>query len=243
MAFIKKRAMRSRKRKKKRNMYFHAGTQEAIVQYQATNDLAVREELYMKEILPALTQLAENLIFMHGFAKGTDFETLRNDCITHLYESLCKWDPTRGTKAFSYFNVVAKHFLIIQAKKRMKNRYRHISLSDETSLSSTEKKMIEKSQVVPPPDELMIARHRPEEIKKLLLEIRTRVSNENEIICIDSITQIFDTVNDLEFLNKRAIFVYLRELSDLSPKKLSIAMSVIRRHYRELSKMDDFDIF
>jgi hypothetical protein len=242
MAYVK-RIKRTRKSKKPRNMYFHAGTQEAIVQYQATDDLSIREQLYLSEIFPAFTKLAENLIFMHGFAKGTDFETLRNDCITHLYESLCKWDPERGTKAFSYYNVVAKHFLIIQSKKRKKDRYRHISISDESLLSATEKRLIEKSQIAPSPDEIMINRHRPEEIKKLLVEIRSRVANENEIVCIDSIIEIFSSVDDLEFLNKRAIFVYLRELSGLSPKKLSIAMSVIRRHYRELSKTDDFDIF
>ena len=96
---------------------------------------------------------------------------------------------------------------------------------------------------MPGPDEILMQQNRPAEIKKLLTEIRTRVTNENEISCIDSILKIFEQVEDLDFLNKRAIFVYLRELSGLSPKKLSIAMSVIRRHYRELSKTDDFDIF
>lgn len=239
MAYVKKR----RRVKKKRNMYFHQGTQDAIVAYQQADDLAVREELYVKEIFPAFTQLAENLIFMHGFAKGTDFETLRNDCVTHLYVTLEKWDPARGTKAFSYFNVVAKHYLIIQTKKRKKNNRRHISLDDETSLSYAEKRMIEKFGYLPGPDDVMIMKDRPQEIQALLQEIKLRVSNENEIACIDSILEIFNRVDDLDFLNKRAIFVYLREISGLTPKKLSIAMSVIRRHYRELSRTDDFGIF
>ena len=43
-------------------------------------------------------------------------------------------------------------------------------------------------------------------------------------------------IGDLDFLNKRAIFVYLRELSGLNAKQLSIAMSNIRKYYREIVK-------
>ena len=47
------------------------------------------------------------------------------------------------------------------------------------------------------------------------------------------------TIGDLDFLNKRAIFVYLREISGLNPKQLSVAMSGIRKHYKELCKNND----
>jgi len=225
------------------NMYFHEGTQKAIVKYQSCEDPSERELIYKTDILPAFMTLAENLIFMHGFAKGTDFESLRDDCITHLFETIKKWDESRGKKAFSYFNVVAKNYLIIQTKKRKKRKSRHISLDDESSLSYAEKQMIELHSAVESPDDVMIESARPEEIKQLLLEIKDRVTKENEVACIDSIIEIFDRSDDLDFLNKRAVFVYLRDLSGLSPKRLSIAMSSIRKHYRELSQSEDFDIF
>lgn len=239
MAYIKK--MR-RAVKKHQNMYFHSGTQDAIIKYQQSNDQKEREELYEKEILPAFDQLVENLIFMYGFAKGTDFENLKNDCIAHLYETIEKWDPSRKTNPFSYFNVVAKHYLIIRSKKRKKNCHRLVSLYDP-NFSNAEKDLVETYKVVPSPDDIMISRERSEKIRKLLLEIKSRVTGENEIACIDSILEIFNRIDDLDFLNKRAIFVYLREISGLTPKKLSIAMSMIRRHYRELSKTDDFNLF
>ena len=37
-------------------------------------------------------------------------------------------------------------------------------------------------------------------------------------------------------LNKRAIFVYLRELSGLNAKQLSVAMSNIRKNYKDIKK-------
>ena len=47
----------------------------------------------------------------------------------------------------------------------------------------------------------------------------------------------------LELLNKRAVFVYLRDISNLSPKQLSVTMSKIRKHYREISDKGDFFLF
>ena len=42
-----------------------------------------------------------------------------------------------------------------------------------------------------------------------------------------------------DYLNKRAVFVYLRELSGLNAKQLSVAMSNIRKHYKDLVKNNE----
>jgi hypothetical protein len=55
---------------------------------------------------------------------------------------------------------------------------------------------------------------------------------------------VFESIDDLDFLNKRAVFVYVRDISGLTPKQLSVAMSTIRKHYRELTHGGgEFDIF
>ena len=74
-------------------------------------------------------------------------------------------------------------------------------------------------------------------------EIKGRLHNENEIACMSAIITLFGKIDDLDLLNKRAVFVYMRELSSLTPKQLSVAMSSIRKHYKDLLKDDRFDIF
>ena len=73
--------------------------------------------------------------------------------------------------------------------------------------------------------------------------IRLRLKSENEIACMDAIITLFRKIEDLDLLNKRAVFVYMRSLSSLNPKQLSVAMSTIRKHYRDLLKDGEFDIF
>ena len=74
--------------------------------------------------------LSENLIFIHGFAKDKEhFTVLKSDCVSFLYETLEKFDRDRGSKAFSYFNVCAKNFLIIRSKKDAKRANLYILYS------------------------------------------------------------------------------------------------------------------
>jgi len=239
----KKRIIR-RKTGGTQNLYFHEGTQKAIEEFQKTDSREVKSLLYNTEILPAFDKLVENLIFMHGFNKnGESFDTMKNDCITFLYETLYKFDASRGTKAFSYFNVVARNSLIIKSKQKVKRNKRNVSIDDHDSLTSFQKQLIENYSILPAQDDVIIDSFKRERIIAMMGEIKKKTLNENEILCIDAITKVFQHVDDLEFLNKRAIFVYIRDLSNLNAKQLSVAMSQIRKHYREISKNDSIELF
>jgi len=133
--------------------------------------------------------------------------------------------------------------LIIQSKKRVKAKIRHVCIDDQ-NLSLTEKQTIENSQVLPSQESIMIIEEDKLILKELLYEIEKKLSNQNEIICVKAIITLFNKIGDLDFLNKRAVFVYLRELSGLNAKQLSVAMSNIRKHYRDITKNNcDFILF
>jgi hypothetical protein len=240
----KKKKVKVGRKKSKSNLYFHSGTHDAIIKYQNSSCGDEKEKIYIDEILPAFDKLVENLIFIHGFTKTAGpYEELKNDCVCFLYETLHKFDASRGSKAFSYFNVVAKNWLIIKSKQKMKKTRRHVSIDDVDSLAQRDLREIESYNAVPPQDWSLLRNDAINNLKSLLREIRGKISGENEIACMDAIITLFEHIDELDLLNKRAVFVYMREISNLNPKQLSIAMSVIRKHYRVLIKNDDFDIF
>ena len=218
-------------------MYFTKDTQASIERYQNAEEAEtdLKEEIYKKEILPAFDQLAESLIFVYGFNSPYDsVSEMKTDCVSFLYETIHKWDPARGTKAFSYFNVVAKNWLIIRCRNAAKENRRHVSLTDMTSLSFKDQTAIAESSVAPSPQDEMEAQELRPAIFKLLDEIEGRIKKDNEKICVSAIRTVFENVDNLDFLNKRAIYVYVREISGLTSKQLSVAMSRIRKHYREI---------
>tara|TARA_Y100000310_G_C20645820_1_gene796504 strand:+ start:250 stop:984 length:735 start_codon:yes stop_codon:yes gene_type:complete len=233
-----------RKKGTPRKLYFDENTQKSIEVFQVTEDVDEKNKIYSEQILPAFDKLVENLIFIYDFKSGhASFIDLKNDCVSFLYETLHKWDPKRGTKAFSYFNVVAKNWLIIRSKKRAKNLKKIVSMSDLSKLGKRDKYMIETFQVSPSPDTMVKRIEVKKSIKKVLLEIKSNLKNENEISCIDSIIWIFENVDDIDFLNKRAVFFYLREMTGLTPKQLAVSVSSIKKKYRELKNDEEFQIF
>ena len=218
-----------------RNMYFGMDTQESIIEYQKCEDQEKKKDIYIKGIYPAFSKLVENLIFVYGFNSAYDtFEDMKTDCVSFLYESLHKWKVEKGTKAFSYFNVVAKNWLIINSRQSRKRQKRHVSVDHPDQMSNRHKALYENYDVMPPPDEILISRNMRKEIANILDEIRGCITSETEITCVDSIKTVFENIDELDFLNKRAVLIYVREISGLSPKQLSVAMSSIRKHYRRL---------
>ena len=231
----KKRKKIRRNPGKKRNMYFNKDTQASIEEYQGEEDRSKKEKIYKKDILPAFEQLAESLIFVYGFNSPYDgVHSLKSDCVTFLYETIHKWDPARGTKAFSYFNVVAKNWLIIRCRNAVKEHRRHVSMSDLSTMSSRDKHKVASAQVAPSPQEILELGELRGNIIKVIEEIEKRVSKENEKICISAIRTVFENIDNLDFLNKRAIYVYVREISGLTSKQLSVSMSKIRKHYKDI---------
>jgi hypothetical protein len=225
-----------------KTLYFGPEVQASIVSFKSETDLSRREEVYIKEILPAFNKLAENLIYIYGFAGPNEsVPDLRSDCVCFLYENLHKFDESRGTKAFSYFNVVARNWLIIHAKKRQKMSSKYVSIDDIESLSAKDRKAIAYHSIIESPDEILYAAGQRQRIIDAVLKIKEMCSNEQEIACADAIHTVFTKIDELDLLSKRAIFVYVRDISNLNAKQLAAAMASVRRYYKELVK-DGVDI-
>ena len=238
---VKRRKIRRTKPGAKRKLYFSAETQAGIEEWQSEEVAEKRDEIYTKTIMPAFETLAENLILIYGFAKGKhDFGSLKNDCVTFLYETLHKFDASKGSKAFSYFNVVAKNWLILNTRKRKRVQDNAYSIHDLEAFSANDRSAILNYQVSESPDDVLMKKELQGEINKVLTLIRERVVSANDISCVDAITVVFDKIDDLDLLNKRAIYVYIREISGLNSKQLSTSMSTVRKLYRQIKGEDLF---
>lgn len=215
------------------DFYFNANTQQAIVDFKAETNPTKRNDIYIKEILPAFSKLVENLINVYGFQIQYESKLdLQNECIEFLYGVITKFDASKGTKAFSYFNVVAKHWLIIKSKQSIRNIHVFTSLDNTEALSHHDLETIENYSVAPSPEETLVAACDSGKIKAILELISTKTVTSNEVECLKGINLLFDSIAELDFLNKRAIMLYLREISHMSPKTTSTVLSLLKRHYK-----------
>lgn len=234
-----------KKKRKKKNYYFGMDVQQKIVEYQVTECPKEKEKIYEQFINPAFTELVHSLVSVYGFkSSNEDIAHLKSDCVSFLYETIYKWSPDKKSKAFSYFNVVAKNWLTIQSRRLLKNVRRSAYIDDPHALTSTEKSELFDREYVDPDVALTESIARFDKIIEMITYIEDHLKDEKDIKCCFAIKKVFNSIEDLEFFNKRAIFVYLREISGLNSTELSSSLSSIRKIYRKVAGPDKlFDIF
>ena len=231
-----------REKARQSRMYFNADTQAAVVEYQTEDDFNVRNKTYVTKIAPAFEKLVENLINIHKFTSAHDtYETLKNDCVCFLFETLNKFDPTRGCAAFSYFNVCAKNWLIIRTKQKSQSTKKFLSIDDPESLTLSDYHILEEKCSVQAQDEQLEDQFASQEILDRLHVIRENVSTENELSTLNGIITLFQNKNEIDIVSKAAMSLYMKDLTNLSHKQLITAIAVIKRLYMEQKEEDEND--
>lgn len=222
-------------KKTKKKQYFGKEIHYKIIEFQEAQTDKQKEKIYTDYIHCALSDLVDSLIVVYNFkACNEEIEHLKNDCISFLYETLGKWDHKKGTKAFSYFNVVAKNWLTINSRRLLKIHKRSAYIDDQDEGLTNEEKNEIANMSYEDDEREKLEEHKlfVENLIKMFDHIEENIKDQRDIKCMYAIRKVFDNIDNLEFLNKRAIFVYLREISGLNGNELSLSLSNMRKIYR-----------
>ena len=77
----------------------------------------LKTKLYSSLIQPAFSELVDKIVYTYKFNNLPNIDYLKDDCKVWLTTILNKYDPNRGSKAFSYFSVITKNWFIHKVKK------------------------------------------------------------------------------------------------------------------------------
>ena len=102
-----------RRRKSRGKPYFTQVHEDAIVAYTNTDDIKKRTELYVKYIGPVFDEMVDKIVYTYKFTNLPNIDSLRDECKIWLITVLGKYDPNKGSKAFSYFSVITKNWFIM----------------------------------------------------------------------------------------------------------------------------------
>jgi hypothetical protein len=226
-----------------RKYYFDENTQAAIVEFQHEQNIAIRNQIYTKTISPAFRTLVENLINVYKYQViGESKEDLRNECVEFLFTVIGKFDITKGSKAFAYFNVVAMNWLSIKSRQSAKGVKTFVSIDNSESFSAHELEMIEHFNYLPACDEVITPEAFKDNIVVMLDTLKARSKTENEQNCVEAIKTLLDGIDDIDFINKRGVMVHMRDITNLTPKQLSVVLSSLKKLYKEYKKNGEFEI-
>ena len=207
----------AKKRRPKSKNYFTQDTENAIVRYNNEPDPEVRSKIYEREIHYPFFKLTENIIhtFKFYYTEVDDIEHLQHEVITFLLSKIHLFNPERGAKAYSYFGTIAKNYLIISNTKNYKKR---IDKADVIEAEQNEKfsYQIDDSPVK---DEL-------NEFIDLYVEycsenLFTLFPKKFDAEVADAILELFRKRSDLDVFNKKALYIYIREMVDVKTPKIT----------------------
>ncbi len=222
----KPRKRRGRKKGTGRH-YFTQVHEDAIIEYCNIDDRKQREKLYVELIQPAMSELVDKIVYTYKFTTLPNIDDLRDECKIWLTTVLEKFNPDKGSKAFSYFSVITKNWFIHKVKKHSIQRQREITF-DKMPRHIEEK---------------YLSTRNPYEEQQELREFRAALSSEigrwgqmpmkaSEEKVYKAVKILLENPDDIEIFNKKAIYLYLRELTGLNTKQVVSNLNKLREKYK-----------
>ena len=222
----KKAKLKKTRRPRKTNKYFTKIHENAIISYASTQDRAIRTELYIELIGPAFDELVDKIVYTYKFNNLPNIDYLKDDCKLWLITILDKYDPERKSKAFSYFSVITKNWFIHKVKQNSKRLKRDVQYEDiaEVELEQFQIENVYETE-----------RENQEFWLNLFQEIdswQNMKLKEHERKVLEAIKILFSSVDEIEIFNKKAIYLYMREITGLNTKQIVNNLNRLRKRYR-----------
>ena len=193
--------------------------------------MRVKEELYGSLIQPAFSQMVDKIVFTYRFTTLPDIDDLREECKGWLVTILAKFDPTKGHKAFSYFSVVTKNWFIHKVKKNKKRLEREVSF--ESVDYDLERDLADKGESF---QDKKVRRELMSNLKTEMESWEVDFQKDAEKKVYEAVMMLFDSADDIEIFNKKAIYLYLRELTGMNTKQIVVQLNKMRAKYKDFRK-------
>ena len=220
--------MAKKRGRKSKRLYFTEDTELAIIEYLASEDQDERNKIYNRRIHYSFYKLAENLIhtFKFYYTEVDDLEDLKHEVICFLLEKLHYFKVGRG-KAFSYFSIVGKNYLILYnnknyAKKKIKADLIEVD-TDDNILSDFERREVRNEKI---------------EFLDLYIEYMDNIllktfKKSEEIKVADAVLTVFKKRESLEIFNKKALYIYIREITGLETPVITKVIKVMKSIFQK----------
>tara|TARA_R110000868_G_scaffold269576_1_gene528907 strand:+ start:1847 stop:2551 length:705 start_codon:yes stop_codon:yes gene_type:complete len=216
-------------RKKSKANYFTSETEEYIKLYNVSTDHDYRAKIFTDHIYLPFYKLAENIIhtFKFYYTDVERIEDLKHEVVSVLLEQkIDKFDPTNGAKAYSYFGTIVKRWLINY------NNINYKKLKQIGSFSDIEESY-ETTGDPDSPNTRTLSVFIDEWVGEMYNEIDYRFTKPEELKIADAVLTIFKTRNDLDIFKKKALYIYIREMTDCETPALTRVLNVLKANFYE----------
>jgi hypothetical protein len=216
---------RRRGRNKKEKIYFSKATEEAIVLYNGEQDVNIRNNIYENKIRYSFEKLVENIFntFKFTYFDNSPLE-IQRETVSHLVINMHKFQAGKG-KAFSYFSIVAKNYLIFHNNTNYKRFNQHVDISETPGESS----------VCLQTEDAHHKNVQTQELMKLLMNyweknISKIFNKEKDLNIAYAVIELFRGCDRLETFNKKTLYLYIREISGCKTQQVTKVINKMKSY-------------
>jgi hypothetical protein len=229
VSLTKKGQVRKRKPKEPR-VYFTQETEDAIIEYLTTKDETERNKIYNERIAYAFYKLSENIIhtFKFYYTDMDTIEELKHEVISFLLEKLHLYNQDKG-KAFSYFGTIAKRYLIVYNNNNYKKLQEKVDIEELDEDENTKYKSLhDKGEDIDPNNFI------DQYVKYIDTHLYTLFPKSQDAKTADAIVELFRKRESLDIFNKKALYIYIREITDTSTPQITKITKKLKTLYVKL---------
>jgi hypothetical protein len=215
---------------KESNVYFTQDTDDAIILFLATTDQLERNRIYNERIRYAFYKLAENIIhtFKFYYTDINTIEELKHEVVTFLLEKLHLYSQDKG-KAYSYFGTIAKRYLIIYNQKNYEK------LKEKAEIEEIDEDPVILNDIVrEATDETNPSDFMSLYVQHVDKHIYTLFPKNQDLKTADAIMELFRKRESIEIFNKKALYIYIREITDASTPQITKITKKLKTLYIKL---------
>lgn len=217
-------------REKSKSNYFTEETERYIVEYNNSVDKEYRAKIFTEHIYYPFFKLAENIIHTYKFyyTDVVEIEDLKHEVVSMLLEEkIMKFDPTNGAKAYSYFGTIVKRWLINYSNKNYKKLKQLGSFDDM-------EEAYEGGIDVSLPGGMTLSQFIDLWVERVYDNLEDIFKKESDIQIADSILTLFKTRYDIDIFKKKALYIYIREMTDCETPHLTKVISTLKQDFYKM---------
>lgn len=224
-----------KKRRKKRTtsdkMYFTNDTENAIELYNTTNCQKTREKIFEEKIKFPLEKLVENVFNTFKFSY---FETgpldVQKETVSHLVSNIHKFEKSKG-KAFSYFSIIAKHYLIFLNNSNYKRFNQTVEIGEDKD---------EHTIQLQSEDTYYRQKDLSDFIKLMVKYWETNIgkifTKQRDLNIANAVIELFRNSDRIDSYNKKALYLYIREISDCKTQQITKVINKMKTYHSNISR-------
>ena len=216
--------------RKRKNYYFTDVTEKAIIRYNKEERPAMRNRIYNDHIKNAFDKLCENIIHTFKFYYfDVSSEEVKNEVVSFLVMNMHKFTSGKG-KAFSYFSIVAKNYLILHNNNNYKKMKTHDnidvmdwdrSIQTEISQKNTDQEFSEFVQQM---------------LEYWDNNINVIFRRQKDVRVADAVLHIFRIKGSIELFNKKALYILIREMTQSNTQHITRVINVMKKYQKGIYK-------